>query len=248
MSLMALYVRPGQMLTLQDLLSQDMKDFDASLQQKLQRPDGGDLRCAYLLDLLALRVFAGDYERAAAAMHRNHGELGNRSLREAAQTPSGLLEVRRLITQMERRSSRYHGGGAIVSGITERRTRECTLLLDLLPLAWGLQDHEFETLLGIQNSWLQRWRDGEEPIGSALQDRLFRLHRFQETLRQVLQPNEYAAAWRSVWMSGSALGNRSLWEAFLEDGDDALDTVECCFWAVISLSEETPSSLDAALG
>jgi hypothetical protein len=167
--------------------------------------------------------------------------LDGRSLREAAESDEGMLAIRSLIGQMEWHR-RNRGFGAFIQSIDDCWMQEFALLLDVLPIAWGLHEEEFEQLLGVPPSWLARWRNQQADIDTALRERLRRLRRFHDALRLVVLPQEYAAAWRSEWTAESPIGQRSLWKAFQEDGDAALDRLENYFWAVAELTSNSGGS------
>lgn len=171
--------------SLDRLVSGSLAGVDASLEQHLAGPRGSDLRLAYLLEQLAKRVCNDDYAWAARLLDRPHPDLYGRAPREVAATDAGMLAVRRLIAQMEWHRRHRHFG-AVVQAVDDRWVQEFTLLLDLLPLAWGLSDAEFEQLLEVTPMWLSQWRAQSGPLGPQVRERLRRLRSFHDALRLVV--------------------------------------------------------------
>jgi len=234
MSMRSIDARRQTSGTSQGVLSRDFASIDDGLQRQLSQADGTDLRYAYLLDQFARRVFNGDYNKAAQALDIEYPSLGNRTPRNVSSTDAGMLSVRNMIGEMEWHQ-RDRGPGAMFQAIEDRWMRELTLLLDLLPVAWGLTDSEFEQLLGVSGSWLQNWRQRQTAIEAGVRERLWRLRRLHDVLRLLIRPCEYAVVWRDVWNAESPIGQRSPWQAFHEDGDEALDRLENYLWVVAEI-------------
>ena len=215
------------------LLAGNVGDVEGALERAWHGPDGANLRYAYVLEQFARRVCDGDFQRASEIMEWRSPRLGYQSPREAARTDAGMLGIPGLISEMESRR-KHRGVGAFIPVWEDRWLQECILVLDLLPIAWGLSDDEFEGLLGTPSSWLHRWRDGEIVVEEELKRRVSRLRSFHDALRTVVRPDEYPAAWRSVWPANSPIGQRSPLQAFEEEGDAALDRLENFFWIYAS--------------
>lgn len=211
--------------------STDVISLHERLEGRPPQAERANLRHAYLLQQFATRVFRGDYQKAAEAVERSYLSLGNRSPRELAETDAGMLIARNLVAEMEW-SARHHGLAALHQVGKDNVMRELTLLLDLLPLAWGLCDEEFGRLLNVPSSWLRQWRDHAVDIDAVLQERLLRLRRFFDALRSVLGVSEQATAWCYIWTAESPIGQRSLLQAFEDDGDAALDLMELHLWGL----------------
>ena len=205
-------------------------DFDAGLQRMLVKPEGAELRSAYLLQQFAQRIYRGDYQKASEALDRTYSSLGDRSPRDVAATDAGMLMIRDLLAEMEWHA-RYRKLDALYQSREDGATRELTLLLDLLPLAWGMNDPEFEELLKVPNNWLRLWQDHKVEVGPQ-RERLLRLRRLFDAFRAILRPRDLAAAWHSAWNAESPIGERSLLQAFQEDGDVALDRIELYLWGL----------------
>ena len=231
--------------TLEDLLSGGPADFDAGVQQKLRGPEGADLRCAYLTEQFARRIHDGDLQEALQTMEKSFPSLGGLSPRQAAVTDGGMLAVRELIARMEWHA-RHRGVGAFLQACGDSSMREFTLLLDFLPIVWALEDEEFEELLIVPRRWLSEWRQHDLELEGPSRERLLRLRRFHDALRLVVQPREHASVWRTVWKAEGPIGQRSLWQAFQEDGDAVLDRMENYFWAVSELTAKAGSASGAA--
>jgi hypothetical protein len=103
-------------------------------------------------------------------------------------------------------------------------------LFDLLQAAWGLTDEEFEQLLRAPAGWVRARRNHEVP-SDKLGERLARLLKLHQAFRLVMDPRRYASAWRRPWHPESPLRNRSPWEAYVSDGDAALDVIQSYFAA-----------------
>lgn len=214
---------------LTQLLAGNPVAFDAELQRQLRGPAGAELRRAHLLEELATRVFDGDYDQALRGMDQLFPELVYRSPREAAETHEGMVQAKALIARLADRRPR--GIGALLEGLEARQRREFDMLLDLIQAAWGFDDADFEKLLHADEGWLRAWRNHEVSPDHRLLERARRLLRLHEAFRLVIKPGAYATAWRRRWRAGSLIGQQSPWQAYLKDGDAALDAIESYYAA-----------------
>lgn len=209
---------------LEELFTGRIVDFNDGLQERLRGPEGAALRRAHLVEQFAQRLFKGDYGKAYLAMATQDPALGGVSPGEAAETHEGMLAVKNLIAR--KGNEKQRGLGALLDALQSARHNELCPLVDLLQAAWGLADQEFVYLLGVSPDWLESWRMGKVDISAEVAGRLRRLRQFHDALRKATHPLDYAKAWRGEWPPDGPLGKRSLWEAFQEDGDSALDVTE----------------------
>jgi len=104
--------------------------------------------------------------------------------------------------------------------------------IDLLQAAWQIEDAEFERLLEVPPGWLRAWRAHEVEDAATVADgpvrRLLRLHR---ALRLVVQPAQYGEYIRRPWRAGSVIGERSVLDAVLEEGEPAIERIAQYLWA-----------------
>lgn len=206
---------------------------EAAVEYAWHGPNGSKLRYTYVLRQFAEQVCNGDYQRAAEIMEWPLPALGHSSPREAAQTDRGMLGIRAAIREMISLRDRRNGSEHCYF-FNETKQQDCTLVLDLLPLAWGLTDQEFAFLLGTPLAWLDQWRSEGIVVEESLMRRVVRLRSFHEALRAAADPRDYSSAWRRVWPHESPLGKRSLLQAVLDDGDVALDRFENFLWICLS--------------
>lgn len=104
--------------------------------------------------------------------------------------------------------------------------------LDLLQAAWGLDDEVYERLLEVDAGWLRRWRNHEmDPIMKPTWTRFKALLRLHEAVRLHSVPSKYGAYVNRKWRGDSILGERSIVEVVLEDGDGAIDMIANYLWA-----------------
>ena len=215
---------------LEKLFSGDVTGFDAAMQEHLQGPAGTDMRLAHLHEQIAHRLFAGDINKAARLVEMPIAALGGRTVREAAASHAGMIAAKGAIAQLE-----ALGIGAASLAHCEIAHRhwqsEMDLLLDLLPAAWGMSDSEFERLLRCPPGWIRAWRNHEVFVEPNVSERAARLRRLHNAFRLVVGEEGYAEAWRRPWSPDSPIGNRSPWQAYVEQGDLALDTLEAYFRA-----------------
>jgi hypothetical protein len=211
------------------LLAGEVGIEEAALEYSWQGPNGLKLRHSYVLQQFAQQVCDGDYERAAEIMDWSLPALGNSSAREAAKSDTGMLGIRAAVAEMVSRKGRQ-GAGAYSYFFQDKKQQDCTLVLDLLPIAWGLTDDEFCLVLGRPISALDQWRRESTIADAALLRRVARLKSFHNALRTAAEPREYPTAWRTVWSVDSLLGSRSLLQAVQADGDIILDRFENFLW------------------
>lgn len=209
------------------IFSETDDEFDESFQDLLRGPAGAGLRRAHLLRQLATRVFSGDYGKAQKALDTPHPQLNYRSASQAAETPAGMSRVMRLIARVDRPQRR--GVGAFFQAISDGWRREFEPLLDLLPAAWGLSEEQFQLLLGARPPSLTDWQQHQVELDDVLKSRLARLRRLHEAFRQVVRPENYCEIWHTKFERGSVIGQKTLWEAYEDDGEPALDRIEAHF-------------------
>lgn len=105
--------------------------------------------------------------------------------------------------------------------------------MDLLQAAWDLDDDRYERLLEVEPGWLRRRRNHEvdlimKPTWVRF-DKLLQLH---NAVRLHSQPAKYGSYMSRRWKTESYIGERSIIQAVLEDGDDAIDRITKYLWAV----------------
>lgn len=199
------------------------------LQQMCQYYAGNNVRHAFVFNQLAVRVCKGNFAHAREALTRPYDQLDGLTPLEAVDSDVGMLQLRSMICEMEWRAN-HPGIRALMSSYNDQETRDLKLLVALLPRAWGLSESEFAQLLEIPDAaLLDDIRLLEE---GSVYERAKRLVRLLEAFRAVLKPSEFPAAWNTVWEKQSPIGRRSLWQAFQEDGDAALNKVEVYLWLV----------------
>lgn len=208
---------------------------DAELQKRMRGPAGGEIREAHVLEQVAQRLFGSNFDKARRLIEVPSTALGDLSMREAAATHEGMLQVKVLIEQLEAVGF-ADGTLTLASGAHQLRVGEANLLIDLLPAAWGMTDREFEQILQSPEGWMRARRNHEVGLGPSIRARLRRLLRFQNALRLIAHPQGYAEAWRRPWARGSPIEARSPWEAYVEEGDAALDAIEAYLSASACLS------------
>lgn len=211
-------------------LARRIDSFDQRFEELLQGPAGTELRRAHLFEQLATRIFNGDYEKAQAALNTPHPQLGGRSANEAAETHEGMIEVKRLLAMATAEEPKPTCGlGYFIQSLEEGWRNEFEPLLDLLPAAWALNADQFALLLGTPPPTMTDWQQHTVKLDDALKSRLTRLRRLHFTFRAIAKPENYSEIWRIVWDRQTPIGARSLWQAYEEDGDPALDAMEVFF-------------------
>lgn len=207
------------------LLAGDIEGFDAAFQQRLRGPLGADIRQAHLLEVVATKLFSGDFDKAARLLTVPTTALGGHSMLEAAATHDGMVQAKALTERLE---AAGFGEGEYTLAVAAHQMRlgEANLLLDLLPAAWGMTDHDFEQILRVKPGWMRARRNHEVGLGPDVRARLKRLLQFQNALTLIARPNGYAETWRRPWKSDSPIGARSIWDAYQQDGDAVFDIVE----------------------
>jgi hypothetical protein len=100
------------------------------------------------------------------------------------------------------------------------------LFLEVLPSAWGLTEGQVERLLHVDPGWLRAWRNYEVGLDDGVRTRLWRLGLLQRRMGLISDPESYSTFWHRAWADTSPLGNRSPWQAFDEEGDDAIRKIQ----------------------
>lgn len=100
------------------------------------------------------------------------------------------------------------------------------LFLQVLPSAWGLTEGQIEQLLQVEAGWLRAWRNYEVKLDGPVRSRLWQLGLLQRRMSLVSQPESYSEFWHRPWAETSPLGNRSPWQAFDEEGDEAIKKIQ----------------------
>jgi hypothetical protein len=100
------------------------------------------------------------------------------------------------------------------------------LFLDVLPSAWRLTEGQVERLLYVKPGWLRAWRNYEVELDDAVRTRLWQLGLLQRRMSLISQPEDYSAFWHRAWADTSPLGNRSPWQAFDEEGENAIRKIQ----------------------
>jgi hypothetical protein len=100
------------------------------------------------------------------------------------------------------------------------------LFLEVLPSAWGLTEGQVEQLLHVEGGWLRAWRNYEVKLDSAVRARLWQLGLLQRRIGLVSNPESYSTFWHRAWADTGPLGNRSPWQAFDEEGDEAIKKIQ----------------------
>lgn len=106
----------GELRSLDRVLTSSGPGVDVGFRQGSIETERAALRPAYLVQQFACRVFHGDYQRAAEFIERPHQLLGDRSPRNMAATDSGMLVIRRLLSQMAWHS-RHRGLAKMVQAL-----------------------------------------------------------------------------------------------------------------------------------
>jgi len=187
----------------------------------------------YLVDLFADRVCGGDYVKAAQMVDVQVVCLRGQSPREVAKTDAGILRIRSMLSKDMLDKGAWQPYYRSIAGYVQSRFldegRKSRLLIDLLPLAWDLTHEEFSLLLKVPSDRLEQYRTGWSCLDDEIDQGISRLRSLYETMREVILPSEFAAAWHRSWPKGSVIGERSAWQAFLEDGHEVLDHMENFF-------------------
>lgn len=111
------------------------------------------------------------------------------------------------------------------AGRTAAEEHALGLFLDVIPSAWNLTEREVERLLDVSPGWLRAWRNHEVGLDSAVRAALAELGSLQERMRLIATPDRYSEFWHHAWPELSAIGNRTPWQAFEEDGREALTMI-----------------------
>jgi hypothetical protein len=99
------------------------------------------------------------------------------------------------------------------------------LFLDVLPAAWNLTEHQLEQLLDVPPGWLRAWRNHEVRLDSQVRKALVEFGTLQERMRLIATPDRYSKFWHHAWAEGSPIGKRTPWQAFKEDGREAITKI-----------------------
>jgi hypothetical protein len=99
------------------------------------------------------------------------------------------------------------------------------LFLDILPAAWGLMECQLEDLLDLPTGWLRAWRNHEVEIDDRLKLDILELGALQRGIRALRTPEGYSGFWWHRWAAHSPIGARTPWQAFVEDGPEALAAI-----------------------
>lgn len=100
------------------------------------------------------------------------------------------------------------------------------LFLDVLPSAWGLTEQQIEQLLKVAPGWLRAWRNHEVRLDSPVRTRIWKLGLLQKRMGLISKPEDYCTFWHREWAETSPLGSRSPWQAFEQEGDDAIRKIQ----------------------
>lgn len=100
------------------------------------------------------------------------------------------------------------------------------LFLDVLPSAWGLTEGQVEQLLHVAPGWLRAWRNHEVQLDRAVRTRIWQLGLLQKRMGLISNPEDYSTFWHRAWADMSPLGNRSPWQAFEQEGDEAIKKIQ----------------------
>lgn len=100
------------------------------------------------------------------------------------------------------------------------------LFLEVLPAAWGLAESQIERLLHVEYGWLRAWRNHQAKLDSGVRSRLWQLGLLQRRMCLVSTSENYSTFWHRPWADTSPLGNRTPWQAFEEEGEEAIRKIQ----------------------
>lgn len=218
--------------SLQEIMNFEAQTTDDLLAKLCSDPTGSNIRFTYVLDQYAERICSNDYKKASDKLFGPDQQLDGLSPVQALQDDSGLLRIRHRINEMEW-GALHKNLGRFLAVCSDANERNFKFMIALLPGAWGLTPEEFSQLLGLADaSFLD---DLNSEPDEEVYKRVERLKRLLCAFCAVLRPPEFPAAWRVIWEDHSQIGERSLWRAFQEDGDVALDKFELYLWLIADL-------------
>jgi len=112
-----------------------------------------------------------------------------------------------------------------VAGRNAAEEHAIGLFMDVLPAAWGLCEHQVEQLLDVPSGWLRAWRNHEVRLDAHARAALVELGLIQERMRLMATPDRYVKFWHRAWAETSPIGKRTPWQAFEEDGRQAITKI-----------------------
>lgn len=104
-------------------------------------------------------------------------------------------------------------------------------LFDMLPIVWGVDDAEFETLLSVPAGWLAAYRTHDVTPNDETWEHLQALFSLHLAMRIIVEPRGYAAWLRRPWSEESALSGRCPLDLLMSRRDEAVTQLVQICWA-----------------